>query len=99
LVNYPLLEQLDLETLDVDLYEVEEAEMDEKWSFVGSKKQQRWLWHAIDHATGSVLAYVLAPHKDQALVKLVNLLKPFGIKRFLPMLGVHTKGFLILTLT
>jgi len=81
LVNYPLLEQLDLETLDVDLYEVEEAEMDEMWSFVGSKKQQRWLWHAIDHATGSILAYVLAPHKDQALVKLVNLLKPFGIKR------------------
>ena len=81
-MNYPLLEQLDIETLDVDLYEVEEAEMDEMWSFVGSKKQQRWLWHAIDHKTGRVLAYVLAPHKDHALVKLVNLLKPFGIKRF-----------------
>ncbi len=26
-----------------------------------------------------VLAYVLAPHQEQALVKLVNLLKPFGI--------------------
>ncbi len=48
------------------------------WSFVGSKKQQRWLWHAIDHASG----VVLAPHQDQALVKLINLLKPFGIKRF-----------------
>ena len=82
MVNYPLLEQLDLATLDVDLYEVEEAEMDEMWSFVGNKQQQRWLWHAIDHATGKVLAYVLAHHKDQALVKLVNLLKPFGIKRF-----------------
>ena len=82
MVNYPLLEQLDLATLDVDLYEVEEAEMDEMWSFVGNKQQQRWLWHAIDHATGKVLAYVLASHKDQALVKLVNLLKPFGIKRF-----------------
>ena len=56
--------------------------MDEMWSFVGSKKQQRWLWHAIDHVTGRVLAYVLAPHKDEALVKLVNLLKPFGIKHF-----------------
>ena len=52
------------------------------WSFVGCKKQQRWLWHAIDHRTSSVLAYVLAPHKDQALVKLVNLLEPFGIQRF-----------------
>jgi insertion element IS1 protein InsB len=56
--------------------------MDEMWSFVGSKKQQRWLWHAIDHVTGRVLAYVFAPHKDEALVKLVNLLKPFGIKHF-----------------
>jgi insertion element IS1 protein InsB len=50
--------------------------------FVGSKKEQRWLWHAIDHVTGMVLAYVLAPHKDEALVKLMNLLKPFGIRRF-----------------
>jgi len=56
--------------------------MDEMGRFVGSKKQQRWLWHAIDHVTGRVLAYVLAPHKDEALVKLVHLLKAFGIKRF-----------------
>ena len=68
------------------------------WSFVGSKKEQRWLWHAIDHVTGMVLAYVLAPHKDEALVKLVNLLKPFEIKRFFTDAWVHTKGFLILTL-
>ncbi len=37
---------------------VEEAEMDEMWSFVQSKQNQRWLWHAIDHRTGQVLAYV-----------------------------------------
>ncbi|MGD1861921.1 MAG: IS1 family transposase [Leptolyngbyaceae cyanobacterium] len=46
---------------------VEEAEMDEMWSFVHSKRQQRWRWHAIDHRTGDVLAYVLALHEDQAL--------------------------------
>ena len=40
-VNYRLLEQLDVETIDVDLYLFESAEMDEMWSFVGSKKQQR----------------------------------------------------------
>ncbi|PZV01557.1 MAG: hypothetical protein DCF32_16115 [Leptolyngbya sp.] len=38
---------------------VDEAEMDEMWSFVQSKRQQRWLWHAIDHQTDAVLAYVL----------------------------------------
>ena len=44
-----------------------EAEMDEMWSFVQSKRQQRWLWHAIDHRTGDVLAYVLAPMKIRPL--------------------------------
>jgi len=56
--------------------------MDEMWSFVGNKKHPRWLWHAIDHATGKVLAYVLAPHTDAALESLMELLRPFGIERF-----------------
>jgi insertion element IS1 protein InsB len=63
---------------------VEEAEMDEMWSFVQSKRPQRWLWHAIDHQTGEVLAYVLAPHEDQALETLMDLLTPFGIQPFYP---------------
>jgi transposase-like protein len=33
-----------------------EAEMDERWSVVGTKTAQRWRWHASDHATGAVLA-------------------------------------------
>ena len=33
-----------------------EAEADEMWSYVGSRGQQRWLWHTIDHAMGEVLA-------------------------------------------
>jgi insertion element IS1 protein InsB len=59
-----------------------EAEADEMWSFVGDKSQQRWLWHAIDHSTGAVLAYVLDAHEDDAFVKLKALLEPFGITRF-----------------
>ena len=68
--------------MNVSLGRVEAAEIDEMWSFVRSKQQQRWLWHAIDHATGKVLAYVLAPHKDVAFLKLKTLLKPFGITQF-----------------
>jgi insertion element IS1 protein InsB len=34
----------------------DEAEVDEMWSYVGRKNDQRWLWHAIDHRTGKVLA-------------------------------------------
>ena len=59
-----------------------EAELDEMWSFVQSKKQERWLWHALDHDTGEVLAYVLSDHKDIAFLKLKALLAPFGITRF-----------------
>ncbi len=40
------------------------AELDEQWSFVDSKSNQRWLWHAIDHATSRVLAYVFGKRKD-----------------------------------
>jgi insertion element IS1 protein InsB len=50
---------------------IEEAECDEMWSFVGSKAQQRWLWYAIDHATGKILAYVLGSRKDEAFIKCV----------------------------
>ena len=56
--------------------------MDEMWRFVQSKRQQRWLWHAIDHPSGEVLAYVLAPHEDSALSTLMELLTPFGIQPF-----------------
>lgn len=66
----------------VMVVKVDEAEMDEMWSFVQSKKQQRWLWSAIDHRTGQMLAYVLAPHEDVALVKLKALLQPFGLVHF-----------------
>jgi len=52
------------------------------WSFVHSKKQQRWLWHAIDHDSGVVLAYGLAEHQDEAFIRLKALLEPFGIMQF-----------------
>jgi len=44
--------------------------MDEMWSFVGRKSQQRWLWHAIDHHTGQILAYALGTREDETFLKL-----------------------------
>ena len=52
------------------------------WSYVGNKSNQRWLWHAIDHASGKVLAYVMGDHKDGVFLQLKALLEPFGITRF-----------------
>jgi IS1 family transposase/transposase-like protein len=61
---------------------IKEAELDEMWSFVGKKKNQRWLWHAIDKLTGKVLAYVFGRRKDEIFLKLKKLLEPFGIKHY-----------------
>ncbi len=52
------------------------------WSYVSSKKNPRWLWHAIDRSTGKVLAYVFGRRKDEVFLQLKKLLEPFGIKRY-----------------
>jgi hypothetical protein len=58
-----------------------EAELDEQWSWVGNKSNQRWLWHAVDHATNTILAYMFGKRKDDVFKKLKELLEPFGIQR------------------
>jgi insertion element IS1 protein InsB len=58
------------------------SELDELWNDVGSKANPRWLWHAIDHHTGKVLAYVFGRRQDEVFLRLQVLLKPFGITKF-----------------
>jgi insertion element IS1 protein InsB len=70
------------DAITVEVRRVEAAEVDAMWSFVGSKAHQRWLWHAVDHLTGVVLAYVLGSRADKVLVKLPQFLKPFGLVHF-----------------
>jgi insertion element IS1 protein InsB len=60
----------------------DEAEMDEMGSYVQRKKEPRWLWHAIDHRSSKVLAYVFGRRKDEVFLKLKALLEPFGITRY-----------------
>ncbi len=81
-VHARLLRTLDPPHVNVILRQVGEAEVDEMWSFVGSKSQQRWLWHAIDHHTGQILAYVFGTREDETFVPLQELLAPFGIMHF-----------------
>ena len=66
----------------VVIHKVQKVELDEMWSFVGGKQHPRWLWHAIDHHTGRVLAFVVDPRKDAMFLKLQVLLAPFGITRY-----------------
>jgi insertion element IS1 protein InsB len=81
-VNAAVLSQESADVRQVVVQKVDDAEMDEMWSFVRKKEQQRWLWHAIDHQSGVVLAYVLGTHTDTVFLQLKQLLAPFGISRF-----------------
>jgi insertion element IS1 protein InsB len=61
---------------------VEEADLDEMWSFVGNKDNQRWLWLAIDHDSRAVLAFTFGERKDKVFRVLQTLLIPFGVTMF-----------------
>jgi insertion element IS1 protein InsB len=56
-VNEPILGNLVPQDVNVVIQPVNEAEMDERWSVVGDTGHQRWLGHAIDHDSGTILAY------------------------------------------
>ena len=89
-MNHPLLAILNPEQVEVEILRADEldqrrglsSELDEMWSFVARKSNPRWLWHAIDHHTGKVLAYVFGRRQDAVFLQLKALLEPFGITRY-----------------
>src|SRR4030095_3930660 len=81
-VHTALLRTLNPAEVTWDLERAGEAEVDERWSFVGHKGTPRWLWHAIDHHTGKVLAYVFGRRTDEVFLPLKALLKPCGLTRY-----------------
>lgn len=58
------------------------VELDELWSFVKKKNNQRWLWYAIYYNTGEIVAYTFEKRKDNVFLKLQKLLEPFQIQMF-----------------
>jgi insertion element IS1 protein InsB len=89
-VNQAVLQHLHPAHVEVEIYRADElaqrraltSELDEMWSYVGKKAEPRWLWHAIDHQSGTVLAYVFGRRQDEVFLQLQALLEPFGIRRF-----------------
>ena len=89
-VNQGVLQHLPPEHVEVEICRADEldkrrgltSELDEMWSYVGKKTEPRWLWHAIDHASGTVWAYVFGRRRDTVFLQLKALLEPFGITRF-----------------
>ena len=56
--------------------------MDEFWSFVKNKSNQRWTWYAIDKNSGIILAWHNGKRRDEDFLVLLELLKPFDIDRY-----------------
>ena len=54
-------------------------EMDEMGSFYGDKRHQIWLWWAMDHDTGEVIAYWFGTREHKNLDALKKLLAPLNI--------------------
>src|SRR5207245_282152 len=89
-VNQAVLKHLSPEHVEVEIWRADalevrrglSSELDEMWSYVRSKAHPRWLWHAIDHHTGKVLAYVFGRGQDTVFLELKALLEPFGITRY-----------------
>ena len=89
-MNQAVLQSLLPEQVEVEICRADElaqrrgltAELDAMWSYVGKKAEPRWLWHAIDHHSGHVLAYVFGRRQDAVFLQLQTLLEPFGITRF-----------------
>ena len=85
-----MLQHLHLEQVEVEMCRADElaqrrglaSELDEMWSYVGKKAEPRWLWHAIDHASGTVVGYVFGWRQDAVCLQRTALLEPFGIRRF-----------------
>jgi insertion element IS1 protein InsB len=89
-VHQAVLKHLPPEQVEVEICRAEEleqrrgltSELDEMWSYGGKKAEPRWLWHAIDHQSGTVLAYVFGRRQDAVFLQLKTLLELFGITRF-----------------
>ena len=59
-----------------------EAEADELWSYVGSKKNQRWTWYAIGRNTGMILAWHNGRRTDESCSLLMKKLSVFPVTSY-----------------
>ena len=56
--------------------------MDEFWSYVGAKSNQRWTWYAIDKQSGCILAWHNGKRGDEDFLVLWESLQVFDIEKY-----------------
>jgi len=61
---------------------IADLELDEFWSFVEKKKQQRWTWHAFNRKLKQVIAFVNGRRNDRNCASLLKQLAGSRVKQF-----------------
>ena len=61
---------------------IKELKIDEQWSFVQSKKQQNWLWYALNRRTGRIAAFVIGRRTDKSCRQLCRKLALCRVQEF-----------------
>jgi insertion element IS1 protein InsB len=75
-----MIEHHQLKRLEVEIYYT--AEMDEFWSFVCKKSNQRWTWYAIDKTSGIILAWHNGGRTDADFGQLLKYLENIPIDQY-----------------
>ena len=75
-----MVEHSQLKSLEIEVYYT--AEMDEFWSFVGNKHNQRWTWYAMDKNSGIILAWHNGGRTDADFLTLYSYLSQIPINLY-----------------
>lgn len=61
---------------------ITELEIDEMWSFVAKKANQRWLWYAFDPARKKIICWELGERTDETCSRLLSKLASSQVLRY-----------------
>jgi insertion element IS1 protein InsB len=61
---------------------ITDLEIDEMWSFVGRKENQRWLWYAFDPARQQIVCWQIGRRTDETCRKLLKKLAGCVVLRY-----------------
>lgn len=61
---------------------VTDLQLDEMWSFVGKKANQRWLWYGFDASRKKIVGYVLGRRTDESCEQLLQQLAACQVLRY-----------------
>ena len=68
-----------------------ESEVDEMWSFVGSKKNKQWIWIAMDAKSRQIAAFYVGDRSQVSAKKLWELIPKIYRDKALHLIGRHIR--------